>query len=46
MVLSSAIAVLPGGTLLGIIGALVAIPAAAVIRLLLDEIAVRQFDQS
>jgi predicted PurR-regulated permease PerM len=42
----SLIAVLVGGVLLGIIGALVAIPIAAAIRLLLQEIAIRRLDKS
>jgi predicted PurR-regulated permease PerM len=42
----SLIAVLVGGVLLGIIGALVAIPVAAAIRLLLQEIAIRRLDKS
>jgi AI-2E family transporter len=42
----SLIAVLIGGVLLGIIGALVAIPVAAAIRLLLHEIAIRRLDKS
>jgi predicted PurR-regulated permease PerM len=42
----SLIAVLIGGVLLGIIGALVAIPVAAAIRLLLQEIAIRRLDKS
>jgi len=42
----SLIAVLIGGVLLGIIGALVAIPIAAAIRLLLHEIAIRRLDKS
>jgi predicted PurR-regulated permease PerM len=42
----SLIAVLIGGVLLGIIGALVAIPIAAAIRLLLQEIAIRRLDES
>jgi predicted PurR-regulated permease PerM len=42
----SLIAVLIGGVLLGIIGALVAIPVAAAIRLLLQEIAIRRLDRS
>jgi predicted PurR-regulated permease PerM len=33
-----------GGVLLGILGALIAIPAAAAIRLLLDEVAFRRLD--
>jgi predicted PurR-regulated permease PerM len=40
------VAVLIGGTLLGLIGALVAIPAAAAIRLLLQEITFRRMDQT
>jgi predicted PurR-regulated permease PerM len=39
------IATLIGGTLLGIIGALVAIPVAATIRLLLDEVAIPRQNQ-
>ena len=42
----SLIAVLIGGVLLGIIGALVAIPVAAAIRLLLHEVAIRRLDDS
>ena len=42
----SLVAVLIGGVLLGIIGALVAIPVAAAIRLLLHEIAIRRLDKS
>jgi len=42
----SMIAVLIGGVLLGIIGALIAIPVAAAIRLLLQEITFRRLDQS
>jgi len=42
----SLIAVLIGGVLLGIIGAFVAIPVAAAIRLLLHEIAIRRLDKS
>jgi len=42
----SLVAVLIGGVLLGIIGALVAIPVAAAIRLLLHEIAIRRLDRS
>ena len=42
----SLVAVLIGGVLLGIVGALVAIPVAAVIRLLLHEIAIRRLDKS
>jgi predicted PurR-regulated permease PerM len=40
------VAVLVGGTLLGIVGALVAIPVAAAARLLLHEIALRRLDRS
>jgi predicted PurR-regulated permease PerM len=39
------VAVLIGAALLGLIGALVAIPAAAAIRLLLDEVTFRRMDQ-
>ena len=42
----SLIAVLIGGMLLGIVGALVAIPVAAAIRLLLHEITIRRLDRS
>jgi predicted PurR-regulated permease PerM len=42
----SLVAVLIGGVLLGILGALVAIPAAAAVRLLLDEVAFRRLDES
>ena len=42
----SLVAVLIGGVLLGIVGALVAIPFAAAIRLLLHEIAIRRLDKS
>ena len=42
----SLVAVLIGGVLLGIVGALVAIPVAAAIRLLLQEIAFRRLDNS
>jgi predicted PurR-regulated permease PerM len=42
----SLVAVLLGGTLLGIVGALVAIPAAAAIRLFLQEVAFRRLDTS
>ncbi len=42
----SLVAVLLGGVLLGIVGALVAIPVAAAIRLLLDEITIRRLDRS
>jgi predicted PurR-regulated permease PerM len=40
------VSVLVGGALLGIIGALIAIPAAAAIRLLLQEITFRKLDRS
>jgi predicted PurR-regulated permease PerM len=42
----SLVAVLIGGVLLGIIGALVAIPVATAIRLLLNEILIRRQDES
>ena len=42
----SLVAVLIGGVLLGIVGALIAIPVAAAIRLLLQEIAFRRLDRS
>jgi predicted PurR-regulated permease PerM len=42
----SLIAVLIGGVLLGIVGALVAIPVAAAIRLLLHEVTIRRLDKS
>jgi len=42
----SMVAVLIGGVLLGIVGALVAIPVAAAIRLLLYEVAIRRLDNS
>ncbi len=42
----SLISVLIGGVLLGIVGALVAIPVAAAIRLLLQEITIRRLDRS
>ncbi|MEA3215663.1 MAG: hypothetical protein QOJ19_1819 [Acidimicrobiia bacterium] len=42
----SIIATLVGGSLLGILGALVAIPVAATIHLLLEEVAFRRLDQS
>jgi len=42
----SMIAVLVGGVLLGIVGALVAIPVAASIRLILNEVTFRRLDQS
>jgi predicted PurR-regulated permease PerM len=42
----SLVAVLIGGVLLGIVGALVAIPVAAAVRLLLREIAIRRLDRS
>jgi predicted PurR-regulated permease PerM len=40
------VAVLIGGTLLGLVGALVAIPAAAAVRLLLQEITFRRMDKT
>src|ERR1700734_1891835 len=40
------VAVLLGGTLMGLIGALVAIPAAAALRLLLNEVAFHRLDSS
>ena len=42
----SLVAVLVGGTLLGIVGALVAIPVAAALRLLLHEVTFRRLDAS
>ena len=42
----SIVAVLIGGALMGIIGALVAIPVAAVLRLLMDEIVFPRLDRS
>jgi predicted PurR-regulated permease PerM len=42
----SVVAVLVGGTLMGIVGALVAIPAAAALRLLLEEVAFHRLDHS
>jgi predicted PurR-regulated permease PerM len=42
----SLVAVLIGGTLMGIVGALVAIPAAAAIRLFLQEVVFRRLDTS
>ncbi len=42
----SLVAVLLGGVLLGIVGALVAIPAAAAIRLLLNEVVIRRLDRN
>ena len=42
----SIVAVLIGGALLGIVGALVAIPVAAALRLLLQEVAFRRLDSS
>jgi predicted PurR-regulated permease PerM len=42
----SLVAVLIGGTLMGIIGALVAIPAAAALRLFLQEVVFRRLDTS
>jgi predicted PurR-regulated permease PerM len=40
------VAVLVGGTLMGLVGALIAIPAAAALRLLLHEVAFRRLDRS
>jgi predicted PurR-regulated permease PerM len=42
----SVVAVLVGGALMGIVGALVAIPVAAALRLLLQEVAFRRLDRS
>jgi predicted PurR-regulated permease PerM len=42
----SVVAVLVGGALMGVIGALVAIPAAAALRLLLHEVTFRRLDTS
>jgi predicted PurR-regulated permease PerM len=42
----SLVAVLIGGVLLGIVGALIAIPVAAAVRLLLQEIAFHRLDKS
>jgi predicted PurR-regulated permease PerM len=42
----TAVSVLVGGALLGLIGALVAIPAAAAVRLLLQEVTFRRMDTS
>ena len=42
----SLVAVLVGGTLMGIVGALVAIPVAAALRLLLHEVTYRRLDRS
>jgi predicted PurR-regulated permease PerM len=42
----SVVAVLVGGALMGVIGALVAIPAAAALRLLIHELAFRRLDTS
>jgi predicted PurR-regulated permease PerM len=44
--LASLVAVLIGGVLLGIVGVLVAIPVAAAIRLLLQEVAFPRLDKS
>jgi predicted PurR-regulated permease PerM len=44
--LVSLVAVLVGGVLLGIVGALIAIPVAAAIRLLVQEIAFKRLDKS
>ncbi len=40
------VAVLLGGTLMGLIGALIAIPAAAALRLLLHEVTFHRLDSS
>jgi predicted PurR-regulated permease PerM len=40
------VSVLLGATLLGLVGALVAIPAAAAIRLLLQEVTFRRMDKT
>jgi predicted PurR-regulated permease PerM len=45
-VVVSVVAVLVGGALMGIIGALVAIPVAAALRLLLQEVTFRRLDRS
>jgi predicted PurR-regulated permease PerM len=42
----SVVAVLVGGTLMGLIGALIAIPVAAALRLLLHEVVFRRLDRS
>jgi predicted PurR-regulated permease PerM len=42
----SVVAVLVGGVLLGLVGALIAIPVAAALRLLLHEVAFRRLDRS
>jgi predicted PurR-regulated permease PerM len=42
----SMVAVLVGGVLLGIVGALIAIPVAAAIRVLLNEVTFRRLDES
>jgi predicted PurR-regulated permease PerM len=44
--LLTVVATLLGATLLGIIGALIAIPVAAGIKLLLDEIAIPRLDRT
>ena len=44
--IDSLVSVLIGGVLLGIIGALVAIPVAAAVRLLLNEVLIRRLDKS
>jgi predicted PurR-regulated permease PerM len=44
--LASLVAVLIGGVLLGIVGVLVAIPVAAAIRLLLQEVAFPRLDKT
>ena len=45
-VVVTVVAVLLGGALMGLIGALVAIPAAAALRLLLNEVTFRRLDRS
>jgi predicted PurR-regulated permease PerM len=42
----SVVAVLVGGTLMELIGALIAIPVAAALRLLLHEVVFRRLDRS
>jgi predicted PurR-regulated permease PerM len=42
----SVVAVLVGGTLMGLIGALIAIPVAAALRLLLHEVVFWRLDRS
>jgi predicted PurR-regulated permease PerM len=43
--LATIVAVLLGGTLLGVIGALVAIPIAAAVQLIVREVALPRLDQ-